>query len=104
MNKQLYLKLRNNITIKSDLQLAELEISALFNKYKAVYSTKKNNTIFPIEILNSNTRSDDLIGFVCEDNKTDFKRILSLLSFVQEIWSSEKMLSEENLYSFNYGF
>lgn len=81
---KIYLKLRNNISLDSDLQLAERELNNLFCKVTSL--TRDNKTLLPTDIFSSFSRSGDVIGYLVEGEKTSLERILLLLSFVQEMW------------------
>lgn len=83
--KKVFLKLRNNIALDSDLQLAEREIKNLFTTVSVV--RKDDNTLkLPLEIINSFSREGEIVGYIADGNKIDIKRILLFLSFIQEVW------------------
>ena len=82
---RLFLKLRNNIALESDLQLAERELKNLFRTVEAIKKEDTTNSI-PHEIINSFCREGETIGYIVDGNKIDFKKTLILLSFIQEVW------------------
>lgn len=91
-----FLKLRNNIVLDSDLQLAEREITNLFEECKPVYwgDADINNAI-PRNHIQSNTRVDGKIGYWVSNNRISYYKIVKYLSFIQEIWTTERIIESE---------
>ena len=85
---KLYLKVRNNIEIESDLKLAEKEIQHLCGDFKPVtfQEAKVLVPFIPFEYVVSFTRSKGIIGYVVESMKVHPLKLIRYLSFVQEIW------------------
>lgn len=82
-----YLKLRNNIYIDSDLQLAEKEVSNLFRKYSPITKSTLSSVSFIDQIhVVSNSRKGDTIGYLVSEPNVPIQRCAILLSFIQEIW------------------
>lgn len=82
-----YLKLRNNITLDSDLQLAEKEIRHLFGQVKEITRDTINFVSFlPEENVLSNVRDGRVIGYITDECYVPSTKLLLLLSFIQEIW------------------
>ena len=83
-----YLKLRNNILLDSDLQLAEREILNLFENCKTVTRSNAETELhfIPISAIFSNIRNGEIIGYVVSGNKVSIQRVLNLLSFISELW------------------
>lgn len=101
MNK-IFLKLRNNIALDSDLQLAERELNNLFDKVTCL--THDDVTELPTDIANSFSRSGDVVGYLVNGNKTSLVRILLLVSFVQEMWIHKSEAIElDNIIHFDNG-
>ncbi|HIZ05600.1 MAG TPA: site-specific DNA-methyltransferase [Candidatus Phocaeicola gallistercoris] len=84
----LYLKLRNNISLEGDIQLAKREVEHLFGKVIEVSSI--NWGVIPKFVNNackiSNIRKGNIIGYVVDEPKVSIKQLVKLLSFIQEIW------------------
>ena len=99
---RLFLKLRNNIALESDLQLAERELKNIFKTVEIVKKNDITNSI-PKEIVNSFCREGEIVGYVVDGNKIDFKRTLLLLSFIQEVWlnKADAAMVEGTLHSEN---
>lgn len=93
---QVFLKLRNNIVLDSDLQLAEREISNMFEQFILITKDNIHDVTFmdPINVL-SNTRQGEIIGYLADGLKIGFQRIIQLLSFIQECWV-DKVLKWDN--------
>ena len=92
-----YLKLRHNIALESDIQLAKREVCHLFGKVEEIL--KEDIEKIPNYVPNaqkvSYTKESGVIGYVAECPKTSLKRMAILLSFIQEIWSEdESVLSD----------
>lgn len=92
-----YLKLRSNITLEGDIQLAVREIKHLFRK---VVSITRDNladvpAFVPKDQIASHIRIGDIIGFVTEGPLVSIETIPSLLSFIQEIWSQNSVYENE---------
>lgn len=84
----IYLKLRNNIILDSDLQLAEREIFHIFGSVQRI--TRDNCSIvsfLSLEQTQSNIRKGDVIGYYVSHCHVDVHKLLLYLSFIQEIWS-----------------
>lgn len=92
-----YLKLRHNISLESDIQLAKREVCHLFGIVEEIL--KEDIEKIPNYVPNaqkvSYTKESGVIGYVAECPKTSLKRMAILLSFIQEIWSEdESVLSD----------
>lgn len=100
---QVFLKLRNNILLESDLQLAEREIANMFVGFIRVTRDSVQDVSFldPANIL-SNTRKGEIIGYLADGLKIEFHRILQLVSFIQECWVN-KVLRADNSFSIVIG-
>ena len=86
--EEIFLKLRNNIVLESDLQLAEREIQSLFDECRQVHSDSVATiSAIPPQHLLSNTKQDGVIGYLVKRPRLPFSRIAQLLSFTQEIWT-----------------
>lgn len=90
----LYLKLRNNITLEGDIQLAKREIKHLFSKMEEV--TTSNLDIIPDFVdkksKTSNIRKGEIIGYVVSGAKVSMNDLAKLLSFIQEIWCEKNKI------------
>lgn len=95
----LYLKLRNNISLEGDIELAKREIEHLFDDISEVRKTNLANFSMdlPQQHILSFTRDADLIGFIVSNNKCSIERCIHLLSFIQEIWYKYTDVNINNL-------
>lgn len=83
----LYLKLRNNIVLESDLQLAEREVKSIFNSCTPVSKdTAYQFSDLPTKHILSNSKPDGVIGYWVSGNRVPLTKVVRLLSFIQEIW------------------
>lgn len=98
----LYLKLRNNISLEGDVQLAKREVEHLFEKVIEVSNI--NLEVIPSFVNNvckiSNIREGSIIGYVVDEPKVSIERIVKLLSFIQEVWCEVGLFPPSN-YSVN---
>jgi DNA modification methylase len=99
--RTLFLKLRANIELDGDIAIAEREIKFFCERYFPVKRNEINNAR---EVLNlaevnylSNTRKNDVIGFIGFIDKHDINTILIQSSFIQEIWIEQLIDSEAKL-------
>lgn len=87
MTTRYFLKLRNNILLESDLQLAERELNNLFSSCSAVSHNTANSVDFiPKQHVLSYTKKDGIIGYVATEPKVSVDKLMVLLSFIQEVW------------------
>jgi DNA modification methylase len=88
--KYYYLKIRANVALNGDIQLAEREMKALFSVYEFVYSDQieqvENYVSLSKEQIIAHTRKDIIIGFIGYEPKISINEIIQQLSFIQEIW------------------
>ena len=102
----LYLKVRNNIELSSDLKLAEREIRHLCGDFIPVTlkNAKEAVPFIPYENVTSFTRENGIIGYVVKQSKVTPKELVRYLSFVQEIWCiKDDMTLPNNNYSMTVG-
>jgi DNA modification methylase len=104
--KVYYLKIRANVALNGDIQLAEREIKALFSTYQFVYSDQieevKNHISLTETQIVSHTRKDITIGFIGYEPKIALDEIIKQLSFIQEIWF-ENQEEWDKLYAIRVG-
>lgn len=85
-----FLKIRANVKLNGDLQLAEREMKALFGECSFVckndFSVVKNLINISEEQMLSHARKDNQIGFIAFNPQVAFDEIIKQLSFIQEIW------------------
>lgn len=86
-----FLKLRSNIILEGDIQLAFREVNHLFETTVVI---KCNDiTTFPDFVtktqIYSNVRHGNIIGFIAEKPKVHTDKLVLYLSFIQEIWSQD---------------
>ncbi len=97
---EIFLKLRNNIVLESDLQLAEREIQSLFAQCRPINNDTINLIKFiPKRFIVSHSKKDGVIGYIVSGCKVKFEKIIKLLSFVQEVWSSTELCDSDVCYS-----
>lgn len=84
----MFLKLRNNISMEGDIQLARIEVTHMFNKVEDINrSTMPEEISFPTkEHILSFARSFELIGFNVAKPNWGLRECIIYLSFIQEIW------------------
>jgi DNA modification methylase len=97
--KVFYLKLRANIELDGDLQLAAREINALFGKSIALHRETiveaQNYLDLSEDFFLSHTRNGEVIGYLGINPKVELTELLKQLSFIQEIWFSDEGLTSE---------
>ena len=79
----LYTKLRSNIRLNDDVELAKRELTTMFDEVRAIASPLyfQKACIPP-----NNTRLSSPLGFTCRGPKVPLENILHSLNFVQEVW------------------
>lgn len=97
---KLYLKLRNNISLDGDVQLAKREVKHLFSEVEDVSITNLNliPEFVDEQSKTSNIRKGEIIGYVVNGAKVPMCRLVNLLSFIQEIWSQ---VNDTNISAFS---
>ncbi|MDJ0658806.1 MAG: DNA methyltransferase [Crocosphaera sp.] len=96
-----FCKLRNNIILESDINLAERELKTFF---KEIYPLNKaedlvNHINLPLNCAMNNIRTQGIIGYVVKNNNTDIDEIVTKLSFIQEIWCLAEHLKNKKFLS-----
>lgn len=86
--KSMFLKLRSNIVLNGDVDLAEREVKCFFQQVKRVIGNGEVEKILGLSSkhVTDNTRKGDCIGFVVSKANTDFHNLIKKLNFIQEIW------------------
>lgn len=88
MKANIFLKLRSNISLNGDVDLAEREARSCFTNLERV--TVPEQVSFhlemPLDWVISNARNDSTIGFLVSQPNHSILWITQSLSFVQEIW------------------
>lgn len=86
-----YLKLRKNITLEGDIQLASREILHLFEDVCSITNgeVEKIPDFVPEGQKLTNIREGEIIGFVASDPKISSKKLVLFLSFIQEMWCQD---------------
>ncbi len=79
----LYMKLRSNIRIKDDIDLAKRELSTMFDEVSSIASGKYFEKA---GIPAGNTRHTSPVGFTCKTAKQPIDNVLRSINFVQEVW------------------
>lgn len=100
--EKIYCKLRANITIEGDIDLAERELCYFFREVNPIsdLSELPADLEIPNTYIISNTRKSSPIAFVCSSPKHPLKQLAIQLSFIQEIWISGSRASDHNLSNF----
>lgn len=93
-----YLKLRSNIVLEGDIQLATREIEHLFQKVLPISDKEIDNipNYVPIPQRTSNTREGQIIGYIAEDPFISSDKLSLYLSFIQEIWSKDNSFDNKS--------
>lgn len=88
MNRFYYLKLRTNIILDGDIDLAEREIKSFFRIIERVSNPAEVETKIGLTTYLSalNTRNKGCIGFFACDTTLSNEMLVRLLNFIQEIW------------------
>ncbi len=93
-----FLKLRANIELDSDISIAEREIKFFCKKYIPVSrkEIEKAKNVFDLsdEHYLSNTRKNDIIGFISFIEQEDVSPMIIKSSFIQEIWIQQLLKAE----------
>jgi DNA modification methylase len=86
--KPYYLKLRSNIILEGDVDLAERELQAIFKKTERIGQSSRVEELLglPVVFANNNTRLGGCIGFMAQQNHKTPQDFMVLLNFFQEIW------------------
>jgi DNA modification methylase len=100
--RTIFLKLRANIELDGDINIAKREIAYFCETYQEVSHSNISEVQKQIEITKSdflsNTRNGEIIGFV-GITQYDIRSILIKTSFVQEVWVESLSDDEVNLKS-----
>lgn len=99
--RTVYLKLRANVELDGDVSIAEREVKFFCEKY---FEVKRDEIVeaqkklkLPSSYYLSNTRKNNVIGFIGNINNLDINSILIKSSFIQEIWVAKLLDSESHL-------
>lgn len=88
MNQFYYLKLRSNIILDGDIDLAEREVQAFFKRIERVSNPAvvESKIGLPSYLSALHTRNNGCIGFLAYDSTLSNEELVRLLNFIQEIW------------------
>jgi DNA modification methylase len=83
-----YLKIRANVMLNGDINLAKRELDVIFDLVQPVRKPADVNKFLkiPKNLVQSNTRKSGIIGFVANGCRCDLKELTQRVSFIQEIW------------------
>jgi len=99
--RTVFLKLRANIELDGDVSIAEREVNFFCKKYFEVQkeTIDKAQEKFKLSTINflSNTRKNNVIGFIGFLQEQDINSILIKTSFIQEVWVENLFESEKEL-------
>lgn len=92
-----FLKLRSNIVLEGDIQLAFREINHLFEKTIEIRrdNIKDLSVLITESQLYSNIRTGEIIGFISESPKVSTDKLIRYLSFIQEIWCTDSSFEDK---------
>ena len=92
-----YLKLRKNITLEGDIQLASREIMHLFNEACTISIDEEDKipSFVPHNRKFSNIREGKVIGFIASNPNVSAEKLLLFLSFIQEIWCQDDVFNKK---------
>lgn len=87
-NVYYFLKLRANILLNGDIDLAEREVKSFFGQIERVEKAADVNSKLGLspELASSNTRKEGCIGFLATNSSKETQALVKLLNFIQEIW------------------
>jgi DNA modification methylase len=104
--KSMFLKLRSNIVLNGDVDLAEREVKCFFKQVKRVTNDGEIEKKLGLltNHVNDNTRKGECIGFIVSKANTDFINLIKLLNFIQEIWGKSSDLDNVILSDFSWAY
>lgn len=87
-NQCYFLKLRANIILAGDIELAEREVKSFFRNVERVSNAAEVETKIGLSPDYSaiHSRSNGCIGFIAWDTTLPYDELVRLLNFIQEIW------------------
>ena len=99
-NQIKFLKLRKNISLDGDVDLAEREIRTFFENVERVSNpeTVESKIGLPVEYAYANSRGNGCIGFLANKTSLTSIELVSLLNFIQEIWFENNLDNESNFF------
>ena len=102
----MFLKLRSNILLNGDVDLAEREVKFFFKQVKRVTNDGEieKKLGLPSYHVNDNTCKGECIGFIVSKANTDFINLVKLLNFIQEIWGKSSELAYVSLSNFSWAY
>lgn len=88
-----YLKLRKNILLEGDIQLASREIIHLFGDVYTISKSEMDKipNFVPVSQKLANIREGRIIGFVASKPYVSSDKLVLFLSFIQEIWCQDNI-------------
>ncbi|MBI5211992.1 MAG: class I SAM-dependent methyltransferase [Nitrospirae bacterium] len=91
-NKVFFLKLRSNVVLNGDIDLAEREVRAFFKQIERVSQPAQieKKTGLPAALSRLHDKGGDCIGFIARGADLTIREMVLLLNFVQEIWFEER--------------
>lgn len=104
--KYFFLKLRSNIVLDGDVNLAEREVKHFFELVKRVTNTVdvEKKLQLPTKHVSDNSRKGECIGFLVSKPKTSFLNLIKLLNFVQEIWGKCAEIEDTNISNYKWAY
>lgn len=87
-----FAKLRSNITLDEDIDLAKKELLSFFGSVQAIEKGDDIASILniPSIVAEANARSSPPIGFLVRNPLSQLGELVRCLSFVQELWTTSK--------------
>lgn len=83
---KLFLKLRSNIVLDGDVDLAEREARAFFSSVKRVDAEKVIKEGVPEAVASLHVRRSDCVGFMAAGKSLSAEGCARMLNFTQEVW------------------
>jgi len=99
MDNQFYfLKLRSNIILGGDIDLAEREVKSFFENVKRVSNQKivENKIGLSAQYSTAHSRNNGCIGFLANRTNLTHFDLVRLLNFTQEIWFEKPLDNQSN--------
>jgi len=106
MTQKYFLKLRSNIVLNGDVDLAEREVKSFFSHVERVDEPETVEKIIGLPIPNilSNTRKNGCVGFLVSGSRKTLEELILVLNFTQEIWSKSTCKEVKSLSKFEWAY
>lgn len=83
---RVFLKLRSNVVLDGDVDLAEREASVFFSSVERIDAARAEREGVPGKLASLHVRRGDCVGFIASGSKLSAEGCAKLLNFTQEVW------------------